>query len=223
MSETFWYSDPSVLFNKDTWFKFVPTARMTVPEALNSVVRFSVYMTILLILTSHRPLYILFVPSVMFATIVLNGYFPQTKKITESFRSGTAITSYTGTDVTRPTVDNPFMNPTLLDIKENSQRPPAADPTDIKIRDDINSAFAQTSNIYMDTSDNFSLVQAQRNFYTVPEDDHEGLLKFLGKNAKSDKLLNEGYVAAKGTVAELPSPSLSKPSGTPASSSLDKA
>jgi hypothetical protein len=220
MSETFWYSDPSVLFNKDTWYKFVPTARMSVPEALNSVVRFSIYMTILLVLTSHKPLYVLFVPTVMFISIVLNGYFPRTKKIVESFRSGTAISGYTGTEVTRPTLDNPFMNPTLVDIKENPNRPPAADPTDIKIRDDINAAFAQTSNIYMDTSDIFSLVQAQRNFYTVPEDDHEGLLKFLGKNAQTDKLLNEGYVAAKGTVAELPSPAISKPSGSAPSSSL---
>jgi hypothetical protein len=108
------------------------------------------------------------------------------------------------------------MNPSLTDIHDDSQRRPADDVTKIAVRDQVNEAFAQTSNIYMDTSDVFSMVQAQRNFYTVPEDDHAGLLKFLGKNAKTDKLLSEGYVAAKGTVAELPAPASvsAAPAGT---------
>jgi hypothetical protein len=115
----------------------------------------------------------------------------------------------------RPTADNPFMNAPLTDIKDNPNRPPAADVTDMAVRNEVNQAFAQTSNIYMDTTDVYDLVQSQRNFHTVPEDDHAGLLKFLGKNARSDKLLSEGYVVAKGTVSELPTQSVSSaPAGT---------
>jgi len=69
----------------------------------------------------------------------------------------------------------------------------------------------------MDTADVFDLVQAQRNFYTVPEDDHAGFLAFLGKNAQynNQKLLSEGFVVAKGTFRELPTPSVSSaPEGT---------
>jgi hypothetical protein len=85
------------------------------------------------------------------------------------------------------------------------------------VRDKVNQAFAQTSNIYMDTSDVFDLVQAQRNFHTVPEDDHEGLLKFLGKNAQysNQKGLAETYVVAKGTVNELPGATVTSPVGAP--------
>jgi hypothetical protein len=53
--EPFWYFEPSVLFGKDTWYTFVPTAKMTVPAALNAVARFSVYLSTLLFITSMNP------------------------------------------------------------------------------------------------------------------------------------------------------------------------
>lgn len=201
----FWYSDPSSLFNANSWYIFVPTPRMSVADALNAVVRFSIYLSILLFLTSMEPLYLLIIPVVMGVSIFLNSWFPQAKKISESF-----VSSYVGTEESRPTPDNPFMNAPLTDILDNPERPPAADITRKDIRNEVNRAFAQTSNVYMDTTDVFDLVQSQRNFHTVPEDDHAGLLRFLGKNARTDKLLNEGYVVAKGTVSELPIPSVTQ-------------
>jgi len=212
----FWLSEPSVLFNKDTWYQFVPTPNMSVSDSLNAVVRFSVYLSALLFITSLNPLYLFFIPLVMLTTVFLNGFFPKAKKMVENFASGGIPTGYVGSERTKPTADNPFMNPQLPDIVDNPNRPPADDITKVDIRDKVNAAFVQTSNIYMDTSDVFEQVQAQRNFHAVPLDDHEGLLKFLGKNAKTDKLLSEGYVVTKGTVPELPSaPSVSTaPTGT---------
>jgi hypothetical protein len=206
MKETFWYFDPAVLFGKDSWYRFVPMANMTVPEALNSVVRFTVYLSALLFLTSMDPMYLLLVPLVMLATIVLNSVFPNTKKMTESF-----VSSYVGSDRTLPTPDNPFMNASLADINDSPNRPPAAEVTDVGVREQVNQSFAQTSNLYMDTTDVFDLVQAQRNFHTVPEDDHAGLLKFLRGKAPTGKALNEGYVVARGTMNEMPNPSIATP------------
>ena len=105
------------------------------------------------------------------------------------------------------------MNPGLTDILDNPNRPPAAEITSLETRDKVNEAFAQTSNIYMDTTDLFNLIQSQRNFYSVPADDHEGFLKFLGKNGQrtNQKGLSEGFVVAKGTVTSLPLPSVSTP------------
>jgi hypothetical protein len=208
MSQPFWYDDPSVLFRKDTWSLFVPTPRMSVPDALNAVVRFSVYLSALLFLTSLDPWYLLIVPTVMALTVFLRGWFPEAKKMVESF-----VSSYVGdADTTLPTPDNPFMNAPLTDILDNPNRPPAPpDVTTKEVREKINAAFAQTSSMYLDTTDVYDLVQAQRNFHTVPEDDHAGLLKFLGKNARSDKLLSESYVVAKGTMEELPTPTAVSP------------
>jgi hypothetical protein len=184
---------------------------MGVKAALNAVVRFSVYLSFLLVMTTRDPWYLLLIPFVMVVTLFLEKWFPQAKKITEGF-----VSSYEGTDRSEPTDDNPFMNASLVDINDNPNRPPAADVTDIDIRDKVNKAFAQTSNIYMDTSDVYDLVQSQRNFHTVPEDDHAGLLAFLGKNAQysNQKLLSEGFVVAKGTFAEPATPASGVPTGS---------
>lgn len=205
--QAFWYEDPSVLFNKDTWYVFVPQPMMPVGAALNAVVRFSVYLAGILVLTTLNPWYVLLVPVVMGLSIVLHALFPEVKKMTESFVSGPVVSAYVGTDESMPTPDNPFMNPQLTDIHAENKRPPAADITRVDVRDKVNDTFAQTSNIYMDTTDVFDMVQSQRNFYSVPEDDHGGFLRFLGKNEQysNQKGLSEGYVVAKGTVSELPS------------------
>jgi len=187
---------------------------MPVRASLNAVVRFSVYLSALLLLTSRDPWYLLLVPVVMMATVLLESVFPQAKTImSEKFASGPVVSGYTGTQTSMPTADNPFMNPQLTDIIDNPQRPPAAEITDVKVRDKVNQAFAQTSNIYMDTTDVFDLVQSQRNFHAVPADDHAGFLEFLGKNGQrtNQKLLNQGFVVAKGMMTGLEVPSVSTP------------
>jgi len=222
-SETFWYYEPNILFTQDTWSKFVPTADMPVSTALNAVVRFSVYLATLLFLSSMRPAYLLIIPLVMGVTIALNLMFPRARKIVESFGNGLVVSGYVGDMETRPSDDNPFMNPHLTDILDNPNMPPAADVTRKDIRDEVNAAFAKTSNIYMDTTDVFDMVQAQRNFHTVVTDDHAGLLKFLAKGQRDDKILSEGYVAAKGTVSGLPSSqSIDAPSGSQATTTATR-
>lgn len=217
MTETFWYSDPSVLFRQDTWYKFVPQPNMSVREALNAVVRFAVYVSVLLFGTSRDVWYLVIVPVVMVLTILLNRTFPEAKRMMEGFVSGPVVTGYIGTERSEPTPDNPFMNPGLTDILDDPDRPPAEEITNKATRDKVNEAFAQTSNMYMDTTDVFDLVQSQRNFYAVPADDHAGFLKFLGKNAQAtnQKGLSEGFVVAKGSTSQLPLPSVSSaPTGT---------
>ena len=223
MTEPFWYTDKSILFSQNNWYKFVPTADMPVASALNAVVRFSVYLSILLFLSSMRPIYLFVIPVVMGITIALNEMFPRAKKITEGFGNGLHVSGYVGDMETHPTDDNPFMNPHLTDILDNPNLPPAADVTRKDVRDEVNASFAKTSNIYMDTTDVFQMVQAQRNFHTVVTDDHAGLLKFMGKGQRADKLLSEGYVAAKGTVPSLPTAqSIDAPVGAEATTSATR-
>ena len=223
MSEPFWYSDPNILFSQSTWYKFVPTADMPVPTALNAVVRFSVYLSALLFASSMRPAYLLVIPLVMGVTLALNSMFPRARKIIEGFGNGLVVSGYVGDMETRPSDDNPFMNPHLTDILDNPMLPPAADVTRKDVRDEVNTAFAKTSNIYMDTTDVFQMIQSQRNFHTVATDDHAGLLKFMAGDQRTDKLLSEGYVAAKGTVTTLPTTqSIDVPTGVEATTTATR-
>ena len=174
MSEPFWIADPSVLFRQDTWLAFVPTPSMTVDQSLNAVVRFVTYLSALLFLCSMDFRYILYIPVTMLVTVALHKWFPVAK---EMFQGSPFVSSYVGTAKTQPTVDNPFMNPTLVDINENPNKPPPTDITSREARDKVNASFAQTSNLYMDTSDVYANMQSQINFHSVPIDDHAGLLK----------------------------------------------
>lgn len=198
MSEPFWIADPSVLFRSDTWLSFVPTPNMTVDQSLNAVVRFVTYLSTLLFLCSMDFRYILYVPVTMMITIALHKWFPVAK---EMFQGSPSISGYTGKATTKPTQDNPFMNPSLVDINENPNKPPPAEITTREIREKVNASFAQTSNLYMDTSDVYANMRAGINFHNVPTDDLDGYKKFLGGGKGSDKILNEGYVPAKGTMA----------------------
>jgi hypothetical protein len=197
MSEPFWIADPSVLFRQDTWLAFVPTPSMTVDQSLNAVVRFVTYLSALLFLCSMDFRYILYIPVTMLITVALHKWFPVAK---EMFRGSPYVSSYVGKETTQPTTENPFMNPTLVDINENPNKPPPADITSREVRDKVNASFAQTSNLYMDTSDVYANMRSEINFHSVPIDDHAGLLKFMKGGKGSDKILNEGYVPAKGTL-----------------------
>lgn len=210
MSEAFWLNDPAGLFRSDNWTYFVPTPNMPVPAALNAVLRFTIYFSLLLFVTTRVPAYLAAIPLVAVLTIVLHRIFPETQRMKETF-----VSSNTGAERSLPTIDNPFMNAPLTDILDNPNRPRAADITSPQVREQVNQTFAQTSNMYMDTTDVFDLIQGQRNFHSVPEDDHAGLLKFLNKGGSANqKTTSETYVAAKGTVDELATPSVAFPQGT---------
>jgi hypothetical protein len=179
MSEEIWFKDPSILFTSTTWSRFVPTKDMTTSEALNSVVRFATYFSVVLFVATGVGAYILAIPVVMAATIVLIKLFPN-GKIIEQF-----VNKITGEKYVYPTPANPFMNVLLTDIIDNPERGLTA-PIDRKdVRDAIATSFAQTTDMYMDTSDIFDQATAMRQFYTISmkdtENNLEGFLKWLAK------------------------------------------
>jgi hypothetical protein len=197
MSELFWLQDPANLFSK--WKQFVPTNDMTVPEALNAVVRFTVYSSILVALFTHKTYYLLLIPVVMAATVVLVKLFPKTEKIKEAFQS--KILGKTAT----PTPDNPFMNVVFTDYVDNPDRPPApADITTKEMDARIADSFSRTSDLFLDTTDTYGLMQSARQWVTqaattIPND-LEGFQSFLNKDNVSRKGLSEDYVVAKGST-----------------------
>jgi hypothetical protein len=227
MSEEIWFKDPSVLFTASTWSRFVPTKDMTTSEALNSVVRFSTYFALVLFIATGVGQYILAIPVVMVATILLIKLFPN-GKIIETF-----VAKVAGDKYVYPTPANPFMNVLLTDISDNPERGETA-PIDRKdVQDAIAKSFAQPSDMYMDTSDIFEQATAIRQFYTISmkdtENNLEGFLKWLAKGtdvldyssnplARSGKILTEGHIKARGSM-KLPN-TMERPRGVMPSGNL---
>lgn len=226
--EQIWFKNPTVLFDSNSWSKFVPTKEMTTAQALNSVVRFSTYSSLLLFVATGVGAYMMAVPIIMVATILLHNLFPDGATI-ESFV--TKEKQKVGPVYTMPSKENPFMNVLLTEIQDNPNREDAAPTTRRDIKADVYKSFQQTSDMHMDTSDLFDQTQAMRTFHTIQSskvpNDLDGFKKWLAKDidapdyssaapSRNGKVLSEGYVAAKGSM-KLPS-STSKPTGTTPSS-----
>ena len=117
MAEEFWFKDPSILFTKDSWNKFVPTPNMSTTEALNSVVRFTIYFSIILYVCTTVGAYLMAIPVVMVTTIILIKLFPN-GKVLEAFLNTKPKSPQK--NFTMPTDENPFMNVLLTDIDRKS-------------------------------------------------------------------------------------------------------
>lgn len=223
MPEQIWFKNPTVLFDRDTWSQFVPTKSMSTTEALNSVVRFATYFSVILFAATGVSAYLIGIPIVMGASIALHTLFPNGQTI-ETFLTGQRV----GPSYTMPSKENPFMNVLLTEIQDNPNRGDAAPTGRSDVKAEVHKSFQKTSDIYMDTSDLFDQTQAMRTFHTLQSatvpNDLDGFKKFLSKEldapdhssaplARHGKLLNEGHVAAKGSMRNLPS-SISKPTGT---------
>lgn len=195
MSEQFWYYDPAHLFTPENWMKFVPTESMKVPEALNAIVRFTVYFSSLLALLTGKTYYVLFIPAVMVASIAINSIYPETQTLKETFanKGGKAM----------PKPSNPFMNVLMTDYVDNPDRAPA--PSNVNaMKQDLENAYSKTSEMFMDTSDTYGRMQSIRNFNTNPAttipNDLDSYQTFLNQHNVSRKQDSESYVPKKGSV-----------------------
>jgi hypothetical protein len=206
---------------------------MDVPSALNSVVRFTVYFAVLLYVGSGKTSYLLAIPFVLVVTMIFSKVFPTTRDLVETFTTSSKVVEVK--KYTSPTAENPFMNVLLPEISDNPNRPDAAPITSNKVKKQVEKAFQQTSDIYMDTSDRFDQAQAMRTFHTLQSstvpDKQDEFLEFLAKGidepdyssafpSRNAKSKSETYVSALDRTLLLPNSTL-KPTGTkPSSTSL---
>lgn len=226
MSEQIWFKDPSVLFAENAWMRFAPVQSMTTTEALNAVVRFSIYSSISLAVLTYKPSYLAAIPIVALASIVLFEIFPNGKQIESYFsKKGKKVTKE---NFTMPSSNNPFMNVLLTEIQDNPNREDAAPVTDDNVRNEIKKAFQSTTDLYMDTTDAFDQAQAMRTFHTLQSaripNDQDGFLSWLAKGydepdtssaalSRGAKLDSETYAPARGSVKRIPNTS-DLPTGT---------
>lgn len=232
MTEQIWFKDPAILFSQTTWNRFVPTADMTTAESLNAVVRFTVYFSVLLFLSTGINAYILCIPAVMVLSIGLYTLFPNGTRI-EPFTVRAAKPSG---KYTMPTAQNPFMNVLLPEINDNPNREDAAPNNRKDVKKSIEENFKHTNDVFMDTTDVFDQTQAMRTFHTLQSakvpNDQDGFLRWMTKGfdepdhsstfpARGGKILNEGYVEQKTLLTALPNgtaPRLTRTSSSAATS-----
>ena len=191
-----WFFDINLLFNKENLFNIVPTSDMSNGQKINSITRFSLYLSILLYLISGNYLYLyIFLGTIIITYLVYifnekeffrNDGYDNIDNIDDLDDETISNEDNIGKkDCKKPTQDNPLMNPI---IGENPYKNKGAcNIENNKILEKIDKKFCDR--LFQDTSTIFNNRANQRSFYTVPNtgpvNDQTGFANWLYKTPVS--------------------------------------
>lgn len=189
-NDPIWYKDVKILFNLDRMIEFFPHKNSTIEENLNSLVRLSIYGSILIAMYKRNPTYLALIIVFLVITYVIHKYYDEKEHLTAveaqkkiQFKQESPIES---------TINNPFMNPTFLDASKN-RRPVPEYHQDTQEAEEMREKVSNNFNygLYRDIEDVFGRKNSQRQFYTVPSttipNDQSKYRDFLFGDLKSCK------------------------------------
>ena len=174
---TYWFQNVGLILDLDKAEKFYPKSGMTYAQKVNSLVRGSIYLGVILSLINASYLF-LYIPVVVMIMTYVNHLFRVDKLNYEVKKLGPNKTvndlptevKENFTNVIKESnkcnevkEDNPFMNPLPFDSRKRS---PACDVLNKNKQEKIEDAF--NKNLYRDASDIFNRSNSQRQFVTVP-------------------------------------------------------
>jgi hypothetical protein len=179
--ETFWFDDFQVLFQKDKLDEFIPTQDMTEVKRLNAIMRFCIYLSIILMLVSNNTNYLFIVIGGALLTYYIKINNKNTDK--ESIVAPKLIKHLVDTDkkpekkeeeVLLPNSNNLFGNSNPVSVSEKKTEDPDVNVYESQFdellkKDD----FQEQDHMFIDK-------MSLRSFYKVPNTyDSDSRKKFL--------------------------------------------
>jgi hypothetical protein len=165
MKELIWFEDPLRFITMENYNKFFPSNNMTFAEQLNSLLRLSIYFTLVVFLFKHDPNIFFVVIFMAIFTFFLYKVDNENKKSEHMFlKENNMKKEKNGKVCIKPTKDNPFMNVLVSDYAERPDRPPACNSLNPVVKNDIQEAFDY--GLYRDTGDIFSKIASDRQWVT---------------------------------------------------------
>ena len=152
--DKFWYDDITILVKKDKLLNFIPNKNATLNENLNSGVRFIIYLSLLLVLSTKNYNYIILIVLAFIVTYIINN--EKYNKIIENYDSSVLV---------EPSANNPTANILQTDY-QNTDRKLSNLLNDKTIQNKIKKSLDHR--LYRDESDIFDNLHSQRTFYTMP-------------------------------------------------------
>lgn len=166
--EQFWLEDPiAFLIDTENYTKIIPDKNMTLTEQLNATLRFCIIFSLVVVIIKHDLRSLLFAVFCALFTIIIFKYAEKENRNKKGIMEKMNIheDKYAGM-CTLPTKDNPFMNPTLVDIKEFPNKPQACNISNKNVKKKMRDAF--NDSVYRDVDDIYGRKTSDRQFYTVP-------------------------------------------------------
>ena len=193
MEDTFWANNLQILFSSKKLNKFIPKKGMTENQIYNAIVRFSIYLSIVLVILNNNLNYLGVAIIGLIGTYVYKYYlnveenFVETDESKSSDKLKDLDFKFVNHNCKTPTDDNPFMNRMLTD--DLGTLKPACETNPV-VKEQIDTIFnnnmeAQMENIY---NPDFN----QRAFYTMPNteaaNDQKSFRDWLYKSSEQCKL-----------------------------------
>lgn len=185
---TVWYEHPAVLLDADEMWNIVPSRNDDTTTQTNAIMRFALYLTVLLVLVrrSVDALFALIAAGAF--TYVLHRSHEDDDRHREELverlkvRKTRPGESANGEPAcVRPTRDNPMMNVMLTDLKDFPNRPSACHPNHKAVKRQVEDHFSH--NLFRDVDDAFGRSTSSRQFYTMPSttipNDRDALARWL--------------------------------------------
>lgn len=196
-----WIDNLEILYEKKYLFEIVPGKSFDFNRKLNSLLRLSIYYSIIVYLTSKNKK-VLLVPLFTGIVTVLLG-----KKLKKNVIDKAVIDLQNNvnlpletidTECRIPTENNPFMNPTIFG--EDNSKSSCLSYNNKGVQNNIENKFNQ--NLYREASDIFGKNNSQRQFYTIPSkkypNDQDAFKKWLYSTPPTCKEGNGIQCAANG-------------------------
>lgn len=168
MITPFWFNDVSILYNKDYIFEIVPLKDNDINKKLNSILRLSIYYTLIIYLIKKDSKYFFIPIATALFTIMINKNNVNIKgqethinllndKQTEDINNLKTVCRI-------PQKDNPFMNPLLFD--GNNNKDSCVSYNNKGIQREMDNQF--NDGMHRDITDIFGRNNSKRQFYTIP-------------------------------------------------------
>jgi len=173
ITTTFWFQDPSILYERQYLFEIFPFKRFDMIRKLNAIMRLFIVYSIIMYMIKRDSRYIA-IPFVMgIVTYFVWSRQKDTKtheinklSINDQLDDLVKINDLE-TECTIPTKENPFMNPSLYDYGNNKEKSKSCPSyNNIGVQRRIDDFFNE--DLYRDVNDIFDTNNGKRQFYTVP-------------------------------------------------------
>lgn len=144
----------------------IPNNHMTTEEKLNAIIRLIMFIGIMATFIFNDSRYILFVLIIMIISIVLYNYQYEKIQQTEKYLNDNNLDILDNKKCVKPSKQNPFMNPNILNIKMGEEQYQACSVEKPQIQDSMKKYFFM--NVFRETDDIYDKSLLERQFYTVP-------------------------------------------------------
>ena len=196
-----WIDNLEIIYEKKYLFEIVPGKSFDFNRKLNSLLRLSIYYSIIVYLTSKNKKVLLVPLFTGIFTVLLGKKLKKNvidKAVVDLQNNANIPLETIDTECRIPTENNPFMNPTIFG--EDNSKSSCISYNNKGIQRNIENKF--NTNLYREASDIFGKNNSQRQFYTIPSkkypNDQDAFKKWLYSTPPTCKEGNGIQCAANG-------------------------